>query len=92
MTDETRIKNLEIQFKALAERLKDIEVNSEKGIDKKGLDITETNRNIAEVKTESKETTASLEETAITMADFLAEYYLSQLGIDDFDMEGGEEE
>jgi hypothetical protein len=54
--------------------------------------IDGNNDAIAEVKTESKETTASLEETAITMADFLAEYYLSQLGVDDFEMEGGEEE
>ena len=35
---------------------------------------------------------ADNEELAITMADFLAEYYLSQLGVDDFEMEGGEEE
>lgn len=47
--------------------------------------LNETNKNIVE-------TTAELEETAITVADFLAEYYLSQLGIDDFNMEGGEEE
>ncbi len=80
-----RLKNLEEQFINLSTK----QGNSVDASEKKDDSNAEK---INEVKNNSKETTASLEETAITVADFLAEYYLSQLGIDDFDMEGGEEE
>ncbi len=47
---------------------------------------------IEDEKADLENAKSDMEETAVTVADFLAEYYLSQLGIDDFDMEGGEEE
>ena len=74
---ETKLLNIEAQLSKLAER--------------QGNRANDSDDKILNARSTIDVTTAELEETAVTVADFLAEYYLSQLGVDDFDTEGGEE-
>lgn len=92
MTSESKIKQIINILTTLKEVTESESMSREQCDRANAKSIEESNINIGETKSELIITQGEMEETAITVADFLAEYYLSQLGVDDFEMEGGEEE